>query len=62
MLPDWYEETCFEVVDKHGLKWLVYNAKMNIYREGREPIFLGLQEQDAASGQVQRLILPLYNI
>ena len=30
------------IVDKHGRGRNVYNAKVNIYREGTEPVFLGL--------------------
>jgi hypothetical protein len=36
----------FEIEDKHGLRYRVYNAKMNIHRRDGAPIFLGLQEED----------------
>ena len=31
--------------DKHGAERIVYNAKINIHREGRDPIFLGIQNE-----------------
>jgi hypothetical protein len=34
------------VTDKHGLTRYAYNAKINIYRENAEPIFLGVQDHD----------------
>lgn len=41
------------IKDKHGLSRVAFNAKVNIYREGAEPILLGIQdkklpEQDVA--------------
>jgi hypothetical protein len=36
----------FEIEDKHGLRYRVYNAKINIHRRDGAPIFLGLQEED----------------
>ena len=36
----------YQIVDKHGLVHHAYNAKINIYREHAEPIFLGVQDQD----------------
>lgn len=35
----------FRISDKHGLARHVYNAKVNIYRNSAEPIYLGLQNQ-----------------
>ncbi len=34
------------IADKHGFTRNVYNAKINIYRAGSEPIFLGLQASE----------------
>jgi hypothetical protein len=34
----------YKITDKHGLSRHAYNAKINIYRENSDPIFLGLQE------------------
>jgi hypothetical protein len=39
----------YDVVDKHGLRRHAYNAKINIYRDNAEPIFLGVQDGDLAS-------------
>ncbi len=36
----------FEIVDKHGRRHRVYNAKINIHRRDGAPIFLGLREED----------------
>lgn len=36
----------YQIVDKHGIVHLAYNAKINIYRQHAEPIFLGVQDQD----------------
>ncbi|MDX1296598.1 MAG: hypothetical protein R3302_10020, partial [Sulfurimonadaceae bacterium] len=36
----------YRISDKHGLTHNVYNAKVNISREAKEPIFLGIQEQE----------------
>jgi hypothetical protein len=36
----------YRISDKHGLQHIVYNAKVNIVREAKEPIFLGIQEKD----------------
>jgi hypothetical protein len=36
----------YEILDKHGRKRSVYNAKINIHRKQDEPIFLGIQHQD----------------
>lgn len=35
-----------KIVDKHGLSWRAYNAKVNIYRQRGQPIFLGLRHAD----------------
>ena len=36
----------YRVTDKHGYSRNVFNAKINIYRSGGDPIFLGMQEKD----------------
>lgn len=36
----------YQVEDKHHFTHAVYNAKVNIYRENKPPIFLGIQEKD----------------
>jgi hypothetical protein len=36
----------YRITDKHGYSRNVYNAKINIYRSGGDPIFLGIQEKD----------------
>lgn len=36
----------YEITDKHGLTRNAFNAKLNIYRRGTDPIFLGLQNSD----------------
>ena len=36
----------YSISDKHGRTRNVYNAKVNIYRESGEPVFLGVQESD----------------
>ena len=41
-----YSITKYLVTDKHGLTRYAFNAKINIYRENAEPIFLGVQDQD----------------
>ncbi|MCD6074297.1 MAG: hypothetical protein K0Q70_1180 [Rhodospirillales bacterium] len=41
-----YSITKYLVTDKHGLTRYAYNAKINIYRENAEPIFLGVQDHD----------------
>lgn len=41
-----YSITRYLVTDKHGLTRHAYNAKINIYRENAEPIFLGVQDHD----------------
>jgi hypothetical protein len=41
-----YSIARYLVTDKHGLTRYAYNAKINIYRENAEPIFLGVQDHD----------------
>ena len=41
-----YTNTKYLITDKHGLTRHAYNAKINIYRENAEPIFLGVQDHD----------------
>lgn len=36
----------YDIRDKHGMSRPAYNAKINIYREQVEPIFLGIQHKD----------------
>lgn len=36
----------YQIADKHGLTYRVYNAKINIHRRNGEPIYLGLREED----------------
>ena len=36
----------YRITDKHGTSRNVFNAKINIYRSGGEPIFLGIQDRD----------------
>jgi len=36
----------FEIIDKHGRRHRVYNAKINIHRRDGATIFLGLREED----------------
>lgn len=36
----------YMVTDKHGLTRQAYNAKINIYRDNAEPIFLGVQDSE----------------
>jgi len=36
----------YAITDKHGRSRDVYNAKVNIYRRGAAPIFLGVQTTD----------------
>jgi len=44
---DDYSIRQYRIVDKHGYSRVAYNAKVNIYREGAEPIYLGLQDSEA---------------
>jgi hypothetical protein len=39
----------YHIVDKHGTTRTVYNTKINIHREGADPIFLGIQTEDLKS-------------
>ena len=43
------------ISDKHGKTRNVYNAKINIYRSGANPIFLGLQTSELDGFQVDTL-------
>ena len=36
----------YRITDKHGLTRDAFNAKLNIYRQGADPLFLGLQNSD----------------
>ena len=36
----------FVIQDKHEYKHVVYNAKVNIYRQRGAPVYLGLQSSD----------------
>jgi hypothetical protein len=36
----------YHICDKHGLEHRVYNAKINIHRHQKDPIFLGIQDSD----------------
>jgi hypothetical protein len=36
----------YRITDKHGHSRNVFNAKINVYRSGGEPIFLGIQDRD----------------
>ncbi len=36
------------ITDKHGMKHTAYNAKVNIFLSDDEPIFLGLQDEEAS--------------
>ncbi len=38
----------YTIEDKHGKQRSVFNAKVNIYRQAKEPIFLGIQENQLA--------------
>ncbi|MCI0399895.1 MAG: hypothetical protein L0Z68_01125 [Gammaproteobacteria bacterium] len=42
----------YQITDKHAITRNVYNAKINIYRAGGEPIFLGIQEKDVAHSRI----------
>ncbi|MEE9287173.1 MAG: hypothetical protein V3W33_03760, partial [Gammaproteobacteria bacterium] len=44
----------YKITDKHGMTRNVYNAKINIYRKGGEPIFLGIQEKDVARSRMAK--------
>ena len=37
------------LADKHGMTRHAYNAKVNIYRENAEPIYLGVQDAELAN-------------
>jgi len=42
----------FQLADKHGRLRNVYNAKVNIYRRGSGPIYLGLQTSDLGDFEI----------
>jgi hypothetical protein len=39
-----------EILDKHGIAHHAFNAKVNIYRQSAEPIFLGIEDRSLVSG------------
>jgi hypothetical protein len=43
----------FEIADKHGQPYRVYNAKINIHRRAGESIYLGLREEDLPAFQAR---------
>jgi hypothetical protein len=43
---DNFDITRLKITDKHGLSRTAFNAKVNIYREATQPIFLGLRHAD----------------
>ena len=43
---DSFDITRLRITDKHGLSRIAFNAKVNIYRETAQPIFLGLRHAD----------------
>lgn len=43
----------YEIHDKHGLSYRVYNAKINIHRRGGAPIYLGLRKDDLTGFQAR---------
>ncbi len=36
-----------DIADKRGMRHTAYNAKVNIFLEDDEPIYLGLQDSEA---------------
>jgi hypothetical protein len=34
------------VIDKHGFEHICYNAKVNVFLDGDEPYYIGLQHAD----------------
>ena len=34
------------VIDKHGFEHICYNAKVNVFLDGDEPYYIGLQHSD----------------
>ena len=61
---DSYTVKKYLITDKHGLTRHAYNAKINIYRGNREPIFLGVQDHQlgAFSDTVEGLEIVLEDI
>ena len=47
----------FLIADKHNLTRNVYNAKINIYRSGAEPVYLGLQSSELDSFDFESISL-----
>ena len=45
----------YKVSDKHGFGHPVYNAKVNIYRENQNPIYLGLQDHNVNMTELERI-------
>ncbi|MCW8844741.1 MAG: hypothetical protein OQK99_02810 [Gammaproteobacteria bacterium] len=48
-----YDVRRMEIHDKHGIAYHAFNAKVNIYRQRAEPIYLGIE--DRSLGQIARL-------
>ncbi len=42
-----------EIMDKHGLSRVAYNAKVNIYRETAQPILLGIEDRKLPEARQQ---------
>jgi hypothetical protein len=43
----------YSAVDKHGVRRFMFNAKINIYRQGAAPIFLGVRDADVRKLDVE---------
>lgn len=43
----------YSAVDKHGVRRFMFNAKINIYRQGAAPIFLGVRDADVQKLDVE---------
>ncbi len=48
---DSFDINVLKLIDKHEIKHLAYNAKVNIYREHGDPIFLGIQENELSRNE-----------
>jgi len=48
-----YDVRRMEIYDKHGIAYHAFNAKVNIYRQRAEPIYLGIE--DRSLGLIARL-------
>ena len=46
-------EKTLEIMDKHGLSRVAYNAKVNIYRETAQPILLGIEDRKLPEARQQ---------